>query len=121
MGYAGSRRAGGRRVRPVAGVLLVVAVCALVLAEGRMLTGGRAGSREPVLALARPVAAGQVITAADLRVVDVAAAGPVSLVRPGGWPRWRAAQRRLACRRAACWLPATSARRPRPGARRGWA
>ena len=87
-GYARSRRTGGRpaapaqrrargsRVRPVAGVLLLVAVCALVLAEGRV----RAGSREPVLALARPVAAGQVITASDLRVVDVSAAGPVSVV-----------------------------------------
>ena len=79
----GPRRAGGSRVRPVAGVLLLVVVCALVLAEGR----GRAGNREPVLALARPVAAGQVITASDLRVVEVSAAGPVSLV-----PAWRQAQ-----------------------------
>ena len=75
----GRRRAAGSRVRPVAGVLLLVAVCALVLAESRV----RAGTREPVLALARPVTAGQVITAADLRVVDVTAAGPVSVVPAG--------------------------------------
>jgi SAF domain len=119
MGYAGSRRAGGRRVRPVAGVLLVVAVCALVLAEGRMLTGGRAGSREPVLALARPVAAGQVITAADLRVVDVTAAGPVSLV-----PAGRLAQ--VAGRTATTGLPAGSllaagdVGAPSPGRGQAW-
>jgi hypothetical protein len=75
----GLRRAGGIRVRPVAGVLLVAVVCALVLAEGR----GRAGSREAVLALARPVAAGQVITAFDLRVVGVSTSGPVSLIPAG--------------------------------------
>jgi hypothetical protein len=84
-------------VRPVAGVLLLVAVCALVLAESRV----RAGTREPVLALARPVAAGQVITAADLRVVGVSAAGPVSLV-----PAWRQAQ--VAGRTATASLPAGS-------------
>ena len=39
-----------------------------------------AGHRQPVLALAQPVAAGQVITAADLETVRVSAAGPVSLV-----------------------------------------
>jgi hypothetical protein len=115
----GPRRAGGSRVRPVAGVLLVVAVCALVLAEGRMLTEGRAGSREPVLALARPVAAGQVITASDLRVVDVSAAGPVSLV-----PAWRQAQ--VAGRTATAGLPAGSllaagdVGAPSPGRGQAW-
>ena len=84
-------------MRPVAGVLLLVAVCALVLAESRV----RAGTREPVLALARPVAAGQVITAADLRVVGVSAAGPVSLV-----PAWQRAQ--VAGRTATASLPAGS-------------
>jgi len=57
------------------GVVLVVA-CALVFAEGWLA----AGHRQPVLALAQPVAAGQVITAADLETVRVSAAGPVSLV-----------------------------------------
>ena len=52
---------------------------ALVLAEGWV----RAGSREPVLALARPVAAGQRITRSDLRIVRVGAAGPVALVPAG--------------------------------------
>ena len=78
----------------MAGVLLLVVVCALVVAEGR----GRAGNREPVLALARPVTAGQVITAADLRVVQVSVVGPASLLPasrlgPGGRPhrgRWPA-------------------------------
>ena len=66
-----------RRSVPLAaaGVVLVV-VCALVFAEGWL----QAGNRQPVLALARPVAAGQVITAADLEVVRVSAAGPLSLV-----------------------------------------
>jgi len=66
-----------RRSLPLAagGVLLVV-VCALVFAEGWMA----AGNRQPVLALAQPVVAGQVITAADLQVVRVSVAGPVSLV-----------------------------------------
>ena len=71
----------GRRLRrrsvplAAAGVLLVV-VCALVFAEG----WAQAGNRQPVLALAQPVAAGQVITSSDLQVVRVSAAGPVSLV-----------------------------------------
>jgi Flp pilus assembly protein CpaB len=84
-------------VRPVAGVLLLAVVCALVLAGGRV----RAGNREPVLALARPVAAGQVITASDLRVVDVSAAGPVSVV-----PAWR--RDGVAGRTATASLPAGS-------------
>ena len=84
-------------MRPVAGVLLLVAVCALMLAESRV----RAGNREPVLALARPVAAGQVITASDLRVVGVSAAGPVSVV-----PAGRQAQ--VAGRTATASLPAGS-------------
>ena len=70
-------RRGRRRSVPLAagGVVLVV-VCALVFAEGWL----QAGNRQPVLALAQPVAAGQVITAADLETVRVSAAGPVSLV-----------------------------------------
>ena len=81
----------------MAGVLLLAVVCALVLAGGR----AHAGGREPVLALARPVAAGQVITASDLRVVDVSAAGPVSVV-----PAWR--RDRVAGRTATASLPAGS-------------
>jgi hypothetical protein len=66
-----------RRNAPLAviGVLLVVA-CALVFAEGWI----QAGHRQPVLALAQAVTAGQVITAADLQVVRVSASGPVALV-----------------------------------------
>jgi hypothetical protein len=56
--------------------VVLVVVCALVFAEGWLA----AGHRQPVLALAQPVAAGQVITAADLETVRVSAAGPVSLV-----------------------------------------
>ena len=84
-----------------------------------MLTEGRAGSREPVLALARPVAAGQVITVSDLRVVDVSAAGPVSLV-----PAWRQAQ--VAGRTATVGLPAGSllaagdVGAPSPGRGQAW-
>jgi len=66
-----------RRNGPIAivGVLLVVA-CAALFAVGWL----QAGNRQPVLALARPVTAGQVIAAADLQVVRVSASGPVSLL-----------------------------------------
>jgi len=56
--------------------VLVVAVCALLFAEGWL----QAGNRKPVLAVVRAVAPGQALTAADLQVVRVSAAGPVSLV-----------------------------------------
>jgi SAF domain len=111
----GPRRAGRSRVRPVAGVLLLVVVCALVVAEGR----GRAGNREPVLALARPVTAGQVITAADLRVVQVSVVGPASLL-----PASQLAQ--VAGRTAAAGLPAGSllaagdVGAPSPGRGQAW-
>jgi hypothetical protein len=59
----------------VAGALLVAA-CAVLFAAGWL----QAGHRQPVLALARPVIAGQVLTSADLQVVRVSASGPVSLV-----------------------------------------
>jgi len=66
-----------RRSAPlaVAGVL-VVAGCAAVFAAGWV----QAGHRQPVLALARAVSAGQVLTPADLAVVRVSAAGPVTLL-----------------------------------------
>lgn len=56
--------------------VLVVAVCALVFAVGWV----QAGNRKPVLAVVHDVAAGQLLTAADLQVVRVSASGPVSLV-----------------------------------------
>jgi len=70
------RRPRRRSVPLAAGGVVLVVVCALVFAEGFL----RAGDRQPVLALAQPVTAGQVITSADLETVRVSAAGPVSLV-----------------------------------------
>jgi hypothetical protein len=55
---------------------LVVVVCAIGFAAG----WAQAGDRRPVLALARPVAAGQLLTASDLTVVRAGVSGPVSLV-----------------------------------------
>jgi hypothetical protein len=55
---------------------LVVVICAMVFAAG----WAHAGDRQPVLALVRPVAAGQVLSAADLTVVRAGVSGPVSLV-----------------------------------------
>ena len=67
-----SRLSGGGRRRRVPylllGVLLVVACAA-----GGVLTGMQLGNRETVLALARPVPVGQVLTAQDLKEVSVAA------------------------------------------------
>jgi len=60
--------------------VLVVAVCALVFAAGWV----QAGNRKPVLAVVHDVAAGQLLTAADLQVVRVSASGPVSLVPAAG-------------------------------------
>jgi hypothetical protein len=70
------RRPRRRSVPLAAAGAVIVVVCALVFAEVWL----QAGNRQPVLALSEPVAAGQVITAADLEVVRVSAAGPVSLV-----------------------------------------
>lgn len=55
---------------------LVVICCALAFA----VSWSRAGHRQPVLVLAHAVPAGQVITAADVRVVRVSVDGPVNLV-----------------------------------------
>ncbi len=55
---------------------LVVVVCAVGFAVG----WAHAGDRRPVLALVRPVAAGELLTAADLAVVRAGVSGPVSLV-----------------------------------------
>ena len=70
------RRLRRRSVPLAAGGVVLVVVCALVFAEGWL----QAGHRQPVLALAQPVTAGQVITSADLETVRVSVAGPVSLV-----------------------------------------
>jgi SAF domain len=56
--------------------VLVVAFCALVFAAGWV----QAGNRKPVLSVVRDVAAGQLLTAADVQAVLVSASGPVSLV-----------------------------------------
>jgi hypothetical protein len=56
-----------------------VTVCALLLAEVWI----RTGNRELVLVLARPVAAGQVITAADLRAVRLGVSGVLPAVPAG--------------------------------------
>jgi hypothetical protein len=87
-----------RRNAPLAivGVLLVVG-CAAVFAAGWL----QAGNRQPVLALAQPVTAGQVLTSADLQVVRVSASGPVSLL-----PAWQEAD--VVGRTAATALPAGS-------------
>lgn len=55
---------------------LVVTVCAFVFAAGWV----QAGNRKPVLAVVQNVAAGQLLTSADLQVVRVSASGAVSLV-----------------------------------------
>ncbi len=78
----GERTWAGRRRRQlplvVVGVLLVVG-CALAFAEGSV----RLGHGEEVLVVAQPVAAGQVLTAGDLRAVRLSAPGGVASVRAG--------------------------------------
>ena len=70
-GKAPSRLSGGSRGRRVPylllGVLLVV-----VCAAGGVFAGMQLGDRESVLALARPVAVGQTLTAQDLKEVSMA-------------------------------------------------
>jgi hypothetical protein len=76
---AGSRFAPSPRRRRVphlvAGALLVV-VCALAFYVGDLRASGRVG----VLALARDVSTGQVLTASDLRIVQVSTDSSVSTV-----------------------------------------
>ena len=71
-GKTPSRLSGGGRRRSVPylllGVLLVV-----VCAAGGVFAGMQLGDRESVIALARPVAVGQVLTAQDLKQVSIAA------------------------------------------------
>lgn len=61
----------GRRRRPALAVILVLA--ATLGALGAVSLYSSAGARQQVLVLARDVAPGQAITAADLRVVSVSA------------------------------------------------
>ena len=82
---------------------MLVVVCALVFAEGWLA----AGNRQPVMALAQPVAAGQVITAADLETVRVSAAGPVFLVPASRQAEVVGGAAAVTARRGACWLAAT--------------
>lgn len=58
-----------------AGALLVVACAA-----GAVLTASRLDGREPVLELAQPVAAGQVLTVGDVRSVEIAGGGGLDLL-----------------------------------------
>jgi len=62
----------------LAGVLLV-----LLCAGGAVVAAQALGDREPVLALAAPAAAGHVLTAGDVRTVDLAAGSGVDLVPAG--------------------------------------
>ena len=85
---AGSRPAGPgpalrRRNVPLAlGGALAVIICAALFAAAWQ----NAGHRQPALAVARDITAGQVITAADLQVAQVSASGPVILVPPSQEP-----------------------------------
>ncbi len=67
----GSRLHGGPRRRSVPH-LLVGALLVLAATAGFVLWSLTVGGRVPVLALARPVSVGQVLTAADLREVTIA-------------------------------------------------
>ena len=74
---AGARGAGRRRQLPlvVVGVLLVLG-CALAFADASL----HLGSREEVLVLAQPVAAGQVLSAGDLRSARVSTGSGLAVV-----------------------------------------
>ena len=63
----------------VVGVLLVLG-CALAFADASV----HLGSREEVLVVAQPVAAGQVLTAADLRAARVSTGSGLDVVLVGG-------------------------------------
>ena len=110
--------AGRRRQVPlvVVGVLLVIG-CALAFADASL----HLGSREEVLVVAQPLAAGQVLTAGDLR-----AAQGLDRERPGGRPGRRGVDRggpaAWRCRwwRGRCSPPPRSGRRRRSGRARTW-
>lgn len=75
----GSRLRGGRRRRSVPHLLLG-ALLVLACAAGFVLWSLNVGQRQPVLALARPAAVGHVLSAQDLRQVNIAADPGVSTV-----------------------------------------
>jgi hypothetical protein len=68
----------GRRLRPVRLLLSVLLVLACAVAAA--VLAGRLDERLPVLATARPLAAGQTIADADLTVVHIAVDGAVTTV-----------------------------------------
>ena len=76
----GTRGPGRRRQLPlvVVGVLLVLG-CALAFADASL----HLGSREEVLVLAQPVAAGQVLTGGDLRAARVSTGSGLDVVLSG--------------------------------------
>ena len=76
----GAPHLGRRRQLPlvVVGVLLVVG-CALVFADASL----RLGTREEVLVVAQPIAAGQVLSPADLRAVKVSTGSGIDVVAAG--------------------------------------
>ncbi|MDA8284790.1 MAG: SAF domain-containing protein [Actinomycetota bacterium] len=76
----GTRAPGRRRQLPlvVVGVLLVLG-CALAFADASL----HLGSREEVLVVAQPVAAGQVLTGGDLRAARVSTGSGLDVVRSG--------------------------------------
>jgi len=63
--------------------LLVGVLLVLVCAGGAVVAGQTLGGRVSVLALARPVAAGQVLTAGDVRAVEMASGSGVDLIPAG--------------------------------------
>ncbi|SDN09515.1 hypothetical protein SAMN04488074_13415 [Lentzea albidocapillata subsp. violacea] len=69
-GKASSRLTGGARRRSVPYLLLGV-LLVLVCAAGGVFTGMQLGDREAVLALARPVAVGQILSAQDLKQIGM--------------------------------------------------
>ncbi|WP_157902557.1 flagellar biosynthesis protein FlgA [Frankia sp. KB5] len=70
-----ARLTGGPRRRRRLPYLLLGVVLVIGCAAAGLLVGARVGSRAPVLVLARPVAVGQVLVAADVREVRISADG----------------------------------------------
>lgn len=75
----GSRLRGGRRRRSVPHLVLG-ALLVLGCAAGFALVTVTTGDRQPALAIARPVVVGHVLTAPDLRVVNVSVDPGVTIV-----------------------------------------
>ncbi|WP_235497593.1 SAF domain-containing protein [Frankia sp. R43] len=70
-----ARLTGGPRRRRRLPYLLLGVVLVIGCATAGLLAGARVGSREPVLVLARPVAVGHVLAAADVREAQISADG----------------------------------------------